>query len=122
MKIYDGSIDSGDLIQTVCGFQTPSPIFSKTNELSLRIIADSGINNFGLYAMGSYDISYLATDKGKGCGGKIFNYGGVFSSPLYPNTNRSHEDCTWHVAVPQNMKVALRFSGKTSEYFISSFI
>ena len=122
MKVYDGSASNGELLQTLCGYTTPSPIFSTSNEISLKIIAEQANNHFGRYAMGNYDISYVATDKGRGCGGKIFNYGGIFSSPLYPNTNRSSEDCTWHVSVPQNMKVALRFTGNTDKYYEGKFI
>lgn len=119
MKVYDGSIDNGELIQNICGYTTPNPIFSKTNEMSLRITVDQGKSQFGRYAFGNYDITFFASNKGRGCGGKLFNYGGVFSSPLYPSTNRSNEDCTWDVTVPKNMKVALRFSGESlSIYFI----
>lgn len=37
------------------------------------------------------------------------NYGGMFTSPLYPENSRISQDCKWNIYVPQNMKVALRF-------------
>lgn len=52
---------------------------------------------------------YLATDQGVGCGGNLFNYGGLFASPMYPMNDRNFSDCRWNIAVPTNMKVALRF-------------
>lgn len=58
-----------------------------------------------------YDITYVATDKGRGCGGDIFNYGGEFSSPLYPSTERNNVDCRWTIEVPMNLVVSLKFTG-----------
>ena len=112
LKIYEGSFEDGVLMKTFCGYATPDPIFSVGNQLSL-------IFNYGdessSFSRGSYDIMYLATDKGQGCGGEVFNYGGVFTSPLYPYnaaTNRTSYDCTWTIKVPQNLKVAVRFASK----------
>lgn len=48
---------------------------------------------------------------GRGCGGELYNYGGTFSSPGYPNTDRNNSDCTWKINVPMNLYVALQFSG-----------
>uniref|UniRef100_A0A7G3AGB7 Cubilin n=1 Tax=Lutzomyia longipalpis TaxID=7200 RepID=A0A7G3AGB7_LUTLO len=58
---------------------------------------------------GSFDLTFLATDQGRGCGGFLYNYGGSFSSPLYPLNDRNNSQCTWDVNVPSNLKVALRF-------------
>lgn len=46
---------------------------------------------------------------GRGCGGRIFNYGGRFTSPLYPNTYRNNTVCTWDVSVPRGFKIILQF-------------
>jgi cubilin len=112
LKVYDGSFDNGILMNTFCGYASPDPIFSSTNQLSLVFHFNE---NAASYAKGNYDIMYLATDRGQGCGGEIYNYGGIFTSPLYPSnsaTNRTTYDCTWTVTVPQNLKVALRFASK----------
>lgn len=61
---------------------------------------------------GAYDITYLATDKGLGCGGQIFNYAGQFSSPMYPTNDRNASDCRWDISVPQNLVVSLTFTGE----------
>lgn len=59
-----------------------------------------------------HDITYLASDNGPGCGGELYNYGGTFTSPGYPNTDRNNTDCTWTINVPMNLFVALQFQGK----------
>lgn len=50
---------------------------------------------------------------GLGCGGELYNYGGTFTSPGYPNTYRNDSDCTWKVTVPMNLYAAVHFQGKT---------
>lgn len=47
---------------------------------------------------------------GRGCGGKIFNYAGSFTSPMYPNEYRNNTICTWDVNVPRGLKVVLTFA------------
>lgn len=56
-----------------------------------------------------YDLTYIASDKGQGCGGELFNYGGSISSPMYPLNDRNYSDCRWIINVPQNLVVALQF-------------
>lgn len=110
MKIYDGDFDNGALLETLCGYSTPNPIFSTGNQLSILTKYENGT---GYFNRGSFDILYVASEKskGRGCGGDIYNYGGYFTSPLYPSSNRTNYDCTWNVTVPQNLRVALRFAG-----------
>lgn len=59
---------------------------------------------------GHYDITYTTTDKGRGCGGKLYNYGGRFTSPFYPSEFRNDTECTWDVSVPRGLTVVLQFS------------
>lgn len=75
MKVYDGDFEHGALLKTLCGYATPDPIFSSTNQLSLLIQYES---TSGYYQRGNYDILYVASEKSKGpgCGGEIYNYGG----------------------------------------------
>lgn len=119
LKVYDGDFENGVLVRTLCGYAMPDPIFSTKNQLSLFFHFDETTN---FYAKGNYDIMYLASDKGQGCGGEIYNYGGIFTSPLYPSNNRSIYDCTWSVTVPQNLKLALRFSSETEELKLRSIV
>lgn len=99
MKVFDGTATTGQMTK-FCGYATPDPFFSTGNQVSIKVDRQD-------YA--TFDITYLATDKGRGCGGTLFNYYGVFSSPLYPNTTRSAGECSWTVMVPTNLRVALRF-------------
>jgi cubilin len=111
MKIYDGSFDNGALLQTLCGYTVPDPIFSTGNQLS---IVTKYHNDTSWHSRGNFDILYVASkkSKGPGCGGDIYNYGGYFTSPLYPNNNRTNFDCTWNVTVPQNLIVAVKFASE----------
>jgi cubilin len=94
-------------LNSACGYNTPNPVFSNTNQLHLKAVTSRSDS----YA--SVDITYVANNQSKGCGGQLFNYGGIFTSPMYPNTDdRTAWDCRWEVAVPQNMQVALIFNGK----------
>lgn len=111
MKIYDGNFENGALLEKLCGYTMPNPIFSRGNLVSIMTRYD---NSTGMFGRGNYDIFYVASKKsnGQGCGGDIYNYGGYFTSPLYPSSNRTNYDCQWTVSVPQNLKVALKFAGK----------
>ncbi|XP_044011009.1 cubilin [Aphidius gifuensis] len=102
IKIYDGSFNDEN-IATVCGVGLPSPIFSKTNKLSLH----SNSNRGAVYE--NYDILYTSTDKGRGCGGKIHNYAGRFTSPMYPMNYRNRSHCVWELSVPRGFKIQLDF-------------
>ena len=118
LKIFDGDFESGTLLKTLCGYAMPDPIFSTKNQLSLFFHFESGVQ---YYLRGNYDIMYVATDKGQGCGGEIYNYGGIFTSPLYPASNRTFYDCAWTLTVPQNLKVAIRFASKLINISLAPF-
>jgi hypothetical protein len=49
---------------------------------------------------------------GRGCGGKLFNYGGVFTSQLYPMNYRNNSQCRWDVSVPIGTVPLLKFTGE----------
>jgi hypothetical protein len=51
---------------------------------------------------------------GRGCGGRLFNYGGVFTSPMYPSNYRNNSQCRWDVSVPIGTQPVLKFTGKTA--------
>lgn len=87
--------------QKLCGYQVPEPYFSTGNRVTLKVPQQIA---------GSFDVTYLATDKGRGCGGTLFNYHGAFSSQMFPTPDRNPSDCRWDILVPSNLKVALRFS------------
>ncbi|XP_063985313.1 cubilin homolog [Diachasmimorpha longicaudata] len=101
LKIYDGDF-TDQVIGTYCGMQTPAPVFSHGNTLSL--LSNSG------QAWEAYDLIYTSTDKGRGCGGRLFNYAGKFTSPMFPNNYRNDSECTWEVIVPKGSRVLLEFT------------
>ncbi|KDQ71477.1 bone morphogenetic protein 1 homolog [Zootermopsis nevadensis] len=47
---------------------------------------------------------------GRGCGGRLFNYGGVFTSPMYPVNYRNSSHCRWDVSVPVGTQPVLKFT------------
>ncbi|EZA59389.1 Cubilin [Ooceraea biroi] len=102
LQVHDGD-SSGPLITTLCNAGIPNPIFSTGNKLTLHSWTESA--NF----YQNYDIIYTTTDAGRGCGGHIFNFGGRFTSPLYPSTYRNNTVCTWDVSVPRGFKIILQF-------------
>uniref|UniRef100_A0A182M8Q1 Cubilin n=1 Tax=Anopheles culicifacies TaxID=139723 RepID=A0A182M8Q1_9DIPT len=106
IKVYDGPEEStNQLLGEYCNFATPNPIFTTGN--FLRIVMPATDRDFISLQL---DATYVATDQGQGCGGELYNYGGIFSSPLYPANNRTRMECLWTVTVPNNLVVALQFS------------
>ncbi|XP_058802311.1 cubilin [Phymastichus coffea] len=102
MEIREGGSD-GHLIQSVCNYETPEPVFSTGNRLSIHTFVDKERSYFN----NIYDFTYTSTNSGRGCGGDLYNYGGVFTSPFYPNSYRNRSTCTWNISVPKGMKVSL---------------
>ncbi|XP_053662149.1 cubilin homolog [Anopheles marshallii] len=106
LKLYSGPEESAEqLLGEYCNFATPNPIFTPGN--FLRIVFPATDRDFISLQL---DATYVATDRGQGCGGELYNYGGVFSSPLYPANNRTRMMCLWTVTVPNNLVVALQFT------------
>lgn len=58
---------------------------------------------------GDVDITYTSSTKPQGCGGIFFNYRGVFTSPLYPNSYRNDSECIYDIRVPLGLQVAMKF-------------
>lgn len=97
-----------------CGYGLPDPVFSTTNKLWIQAwIMQPSAKVFANTISGTYDAVYTSSNKGRGCGGTLFNYKGRISSPLYPNPYRQNSLCTWNIRVPIGMKAAMKFSGKT---------
>lgn len=108
LAIYDGD----QMVKSICAQTTPTPFFSTTNRVTLKFNKIQTLD-YGL----AYDITYVASSAGRGCGGQLFNYGGTFTSPLYPsNEQRSIQDCKWDIKVPDKLVVALQFEGNLAVY------
>ncbi|XP_078037937.1 cubilin [Augochlora pura] len=102
VEVFEGNFN-GKRLATLCGLETPAPIFSVGNKLSIHSWSEFK----SMYE--TYDITFTTTDAGRGCGGRIYNYAGSFTSPLYPNEYRNNTVCTWDVSVPRGLKVMLKF-------------
>ncbi|XP_030748736.1 cubilin-like [Sitophilus oryzae] len=104
--------ERGSLLLRHCGFSLPNPVFSNSNKLYIAVKgAHKQLNQrLARPLLYNYDFIYLASQDGIGCGGKMYNYMGKFSSPMYPNLYRKESLCTWNVKVPIGHKVALKFS------------
>lgn len=79
-------------------------LFTNTNHLEIEIKIEDYYSK--------YDIIYLASTSGLGCGGDLYNYEGMFTSPMYPFNDRGNSECRWNIRVPNNKKVVLYFEGK----------
>ncbi|KAF4524800.1 hypothetical protein B566_EDAN010175 [Ephemera danica] len=103
MEFRDGLRPTSRLLARVCGFIIPSPIFSTGNKLYIK----SWTTPSSWYR--HYDLTYMTTDKGRGCGGRIFNTAGSVTSPLYPSNLRNNTECRWDITVPEQSIVQMRF-------------
>lgn len=103
-QIREGRNLTGKQLLKACGYLLPNPVFSDTNIVSLRTYAQPS----PLY---QYSLIFTSSSNGKGCGGKLFNYLGLFTSPMYPNIYKEDIKCTWDIHVPKGYKVALKFKG-----------
>ncbi|KAL1132413.1 hypothetical protein AAG570_010368 [Ranatra chinensis] len=106
LQVFDGLTDTSPLLTTACGHQLPSPVFSTGRNILIKFTNTPG-NSY----MASFDITYTTTTKGRGCGGTIFNYGGIFSSPFYPGNYRNNTICRWDISVPVGNVIAIKFMG-----------
>lgn len=86
----------------------PNPVFTNSNLVKLKFKTEPVPFTS---TMVIYDITYIASNNSRGCGGEVFNYAGTFTSPGYPNTERNDSDCTWTINVPQHLVVQLTFDG-----------
>lgn len=107
MEVFD--IHSNTSLQKICSYaEVGKALFSLTNELRLHVQLS------GYYTQLS--ITYVASTEGPGCGGDIYNTGGVITSPFYPQNVRNNSDCRWNIRVPSNLKVLLKFLGKLENF------
>lgn len=100
-QIREGRNLTGKQLLKACGYLLPNPVFSDTNVVSLRIYAHQA-------QAYQYSLTFTSSPNGKGCGGKLYNYFGLFTSPMYPNIYRENIKCTWDIHVPNGYKVALK--------------
>ncbi|KAF4529658.1 hypothetical protein B566_EDAN017694 [Ephemera danica] len=110
IEIRDGLRPTSRLLARVCGYVTPSPIFSTGNKLYIKFWTTQQVYF-------QYDLTYMTTDKGRGCGGRIFNTAGSVTSPLYPSNIRNNTECRWDITVPEQSIVKIKFLVTGTEQF-----
>lgn len=102
LQIFD---DKNVRLAKLCGYAIPSPIFTKSNKLSL-VTSQKGSGYFS----SNYDVYYSTTNKSSGCGGNFYNFVGTFTSPNYPETYKRDDVCIFNVEGPTNLEMAFRFN------------
>jgi len=91
-------------IQKICNGASPLAVFTNQSALLVKI-------NMNTY-YSQYDLTYIASKVGPGCGGDLYNTEGIFTSPYFPNHVRENSDCRWNIRVPMNVHIFLRFERK----------
>ena len=83
------------------------------DEFCSQLFIVLGIYNFGSRRYGrNYDLFYVSTEAGRGCGGTLYNTRGVVTSPDYPRPHAQASNCEWTLKVPPGQRIQLRFAGK----------
>lgn len=103
LDVFDGDKTTATrLARITSDYQDNIPLFSTGRYMLLHNhpVSDDVI---------SYDLNYVTTDKGRGCGGKLFNLVGKVTSPLYPALYRQKGTCEWEIQTPHETRVRLSF-------------
>ncbi|XP_075164329.1 cubilin [Haematobia irritans] len=100
IEVFDARNNTS--LQKICDYvEVGKSLFTSSNELRVNLKLS------GYYTQ--VEFTYLASSDGPGCGGNIYNTGGIFTSPFYPNNVRANSNCRWNIQVPSNMKVLIKF-------------
>ncbi|KAG6453574.1 hypothetical protein O3G_MSEX008219 [Manduca sexta] len=106
LEIFDGNnTNAPQLIKITTEYS--NPVFSSGRYILLHN-HDSDVDSSYTAHM-NYDLVYMTTDKGKGCGGRLMNIIGKVTSPLYPRVYRNVNTCVWELETPSNTRLFLRF-------------
>ncbi|XP_035233860.1 bone morphogenetic protein 1 homolog [Stegodyphus dumicola] len=102
VKVYDGPNTSARLLDTFCGDEVPTPVFSTGSFLHVVFTV--------LDENGRFYATYTTTDKGRGCGGRFQAQEGALASPLYPEPYNRTAECIWYISVPNNYIARVTFT------------
>ncbi|CAH0628596.1 unnamed protein product [Chrysodeixis includens] len=103
LDIFDGNSTSAKRILKIHQDYNNRPVFS----LGRYMLLHNHVHNYNRVG---YDLNYIITNKGQGCGGKMHSEYGKITSPLYPNTYRRKASCEWELETPINTRLLLRFT------------
>lgn len=101
LKFYDGNKLTSPLLRTVYVYEDDTAIFSSGRYLLLH-------NHINVSAI-TYDLNYMTTNKGRGCGGKLHNIVGIVTSPFYNDIYLEQATCEWELETPYGSKLMLHF-------------
>ena len=107
LKVRDGPSQSSPLINKFWGRAIIDTIHSSGNNLWFRYYTSS-TRRYGR----NYDLFYLSTEAGRGCGGTLYNTRGVVTSPEYPRPHAQASNCEWILKVPPGQRIQLKFACK----------
>ncbi|XP_059051310.1 cubilin-like [Achroia grisella] len=103
LAIHDGNVTGSTKLANINTEYYNNPVFSTGRYLLLHShqVTDVQI---------TYDANYVITNKGRGCGGQLYNEQGIVTSPLYPEIYRKKNKCEWELETPLGTRIALHFS------------
>nr|XP_039268068.1 cubilin-like [Styela clava] len=99
IDIRDGLDASAPLLQRLCGFNLPNPIFPSSNSVYLELNADPFVHEKG------YDITYTSTPEV--CGGIITGDHGTITSFNFPQAYAPNTTCEFSIQAPSGRPVTL---------------
>lgn len=104
LDIYDGrDATSTKLVSLKNQVENEYPVFSTGSYMLLHSHRDTDDRMY-------YDLNYVTTDKGRGCGGALSNELGRVTSPMYPEIYRKQSSCEWLLETPHGTRIKLHFS------------
>ncbi|CAB3235739.1 unnamed protein product [Arctia plantaginis] len=103
-KIYDGNKTNAKQLFAISNdYENNYPVFSTGRHMLLH----SHQNNGNVV---TFDLNYVTSNKGNGCGGKLHNAVGTVTSPFYPKTYRHKNTCEWELETPVGTYLLIRFN------------
>ncbi|XP_050561143.1 cubilin-like [Spodoptera frugiperda] len=103
VDVYDGkNSNAARLVRIATSYEGNNPIFSTGRYLLLHNHENNGDRV-------TFDLVYVTTNKGRGCGGKLHTVEGKVTSPMYPNVYRRVSTCEWELETPVGTHLLLRF-------------
>ncbi|KAJ8727242.1 hypothetical protein PYW08_015639 [Mythimna loreyi] len=104
LEIFDGNNTTAPSLSKIhTEYENNNPVFS-----SGRYLLFHNHENSGDRVM--FDVNYVISDKGRGCGGKLHSILGKVTSPLYPNVYRQVSSCEWELETPLGTRLLLHFA------------
>ncbi|XP_041372182.1 cubilin-like [Gigantopelta aegis] len=104
LRVYNGTSANGTMLVQLCGPDIPDTVYIPSNTAYLKFKTDASVNHRG------YDISFVSTTAGLGCGGNLTGINGSLTSPGFPSNYSSVATCTWRITVPARRVISLTFT------------